>query len=337
MIIDLDKFLRDERPHWSELEAFLNRMSGDPDRTLGLTDVRRFHYLYQRTSADLAKIMTFASAPDVTRYLESLVERAYGEIHETRERPHRVSPLDWFFRVFPTTVRRHRRALWPAVAIFLAGMLFGGLAVSLDPEAKSALMPWPHLRAGPTERVQEEEGAEEDRLEGLKGGFSSKLMTHNTKVSIMTMAMGMTWGLGTVILLFTNGVILGAVALDYILAGETLFLLGWLLPHGAVEIPSILLAGQAGLVLAGALIGWGESTTIRSRLRQVSRDLVTLILGVALMLVWAGIVEAFLSQYHEPVLPYELKIGFGVVELGLLFWFFTRSGSGRARRSGDHG
>jgi hypothetical protein len=33
------------------------------------------------------------------------------------------------------------------------------------------------------------------------------------------------------------------------------------------------------------------------------------------MLVWAGLVEAFFSQYHAPVLPYELKIGFGVLEL----------------------
>ena len=56
-------------------------------------------------------------------------------------------------------------------------------------------------------------------------------MTHNIKVSIFTLALGMTWGIGTLIMLFYNGVILGAVALDYVLAGETTFLLGWLLPH----------------------------------------------------------------------------------------------------------
>ena len=45
-------------------------------------------------------------------------------------------------------------------------------------------------------------------------------MTHNTKVSILTLALGLTWGVGTLIMLFYNGVILGAVALDYVLAGE---------------------------------------------------------------------------------------------------------------------
>jgi uncharacterized membrane protein SpoIIM required for sporulation len=156
-------------------------------------------------------------------------------------------------------------------------------------------------------------------------------MTHNTKVSIFTLALGMTWGIGTLIMLFYNGVILGAVALDYVLAQETAFLLGWLLPHGAVEIPAIILAGQAGLVLAGALIGWGKPVSLKMRLRKISPDLVTLIFGVAIMLTWAGIIEAFFSQYHEPVLPYAVKIGFGMLELLLLILFLSRSGR-RARK-----
>jgi uncharacterized membrane protein SpoIIM required for sporulation len=116
------------------------------------------------------------------------------------------------------------------------------------------------------------------------------------------------------------------VALDYVLAGETPFLLGWLLPHGVIEIPAIILAGQSGLVLAGALIGWGKSISLKARLRKISADLVTLIVGVAVMLIWAGIIEAFFSQYHEPVIPYGAKIGFGVLELFLLVLFLTMSG-----------
>jgi uncharacterized membrane protein SpoIIM required for sporulation len=105
--------------------------------------------------------------------------------------------------------------------------------------------------------------------------------------------------------------------------------LGWLLPHGSIEIPAILLAGQAGFILAGALIGWQQSLSLRMRLRIISADLVTLICGIALMLVWAGIIESFFSQYHEPVVPYEVKIAFGLVELVLLGFFLSRSGRGR--------
>jgi uncharacterized membrane protein SpoIIM required for sporulation len=62
------------------------------------------------------------------------------------------------------------------------------------------------------------------------------------------------------------------------------------------------------------------------RFRKISGDLVTLIFGVAVMLVWAGIIEAFFSQYHEPIIPYGVKIGFGMVEIIFLTLFFSKSG-----------
>ena len=146
-------------------------------------------------------------------------------------------------------------------------------------------------------------------------------MANNIRVSIFTLGLGMTFGIGTIIVLFYNAVLLGMVVVDYILAGQTIFLLGWLLPHGVIEIPAILIAGQGGLVLGKALIGRGDRAPLAARLRAIGPDLMTLIFGVAVMLVWAGVVESFLSQYHEPVIRYWQKIAFGTVELAALIWF----------------
>ena len=316
-----------ERPFWAELEAILDKLEAEPVMEMSLTQLKQFHYLYERTSADLGRIMTFSTEPDMHRYLENLVARAYGEIHETRGKQKRFSFGQWFFQTLPQTFRRHVRAFLLGLSITMVGGAFGGLALELDPEAKGVLMPFSHLQGDPAERVAREERAAADRLQGTKSTFSSFLMTHNTKVAILAMALGMTWGVGTIILLFYNGVILGAVVVDYVVAGQTRFLLGWLLPHGAFEIPGILIAGQAGLVLANALIGWGQRTSLRMRLRSIAGDLVTLIAGVALFLVWAGFVEAFLSQYHEPLIPYGVKIGFGITELFLLFLFLGKCGT----------
>ena len=329
MIIDLQKFVTGERPYWAALESVLNKLEAEPRFKMPLEQVQHFHYLYERASADLAKITTFSSEPETRRYLESLVARAYGEIHETRERHRGISPLKWFFETLPQTFRRHVRAFWMSVAITMAGCAFGGFAVALDPESKPALMPFSHLLQDPAKRVAEEESATTDRLAGRKTSFSAYLMTHNTKVSIFTLALGMTWGVGTIIMLFYNGIMLGAVAVDYAAAGQTKFLLGWLLPHGVIEIPSILIAGQAGLLLAYALVGWGRRLPLKARLREVSRDIVTLIFGVGLLLIWAGFIEAFLSQYHEPFIPYSAKIAFGLIELGLLVLYLSKSGTVR--------
>jgi uncharacterized membrane protein SpoIIM required for sporulation len=333
MIIDLQKFITEERPYWSELESELGRLEAKSETRLSLRQLERVHYLYQRASADLAKIATFSAEPNTRLYLESLVGRAFGEIHETREKPHRLRPLYWFFTIFPQTFRKHIRAFWMSLVAIMVGAAFGGFAVMIDSSAKQILLPFAHLQENPSERVKKEEGVGTDHLKGAKTSFSSFLMTHNTRVAILTLALGMTWGIGTLMMLFYNGVTLGAVAIDYVLAGETPFLLGWLMPHGVIEIPAILLAGQAGIVLAGALIGWGKPISLRMRLRKISNDLATLICGVALMLVWAGIVEAFFSQYHEPVLPYSIKIAFGAFELIILALFLGRAGRKRASKT----
>lgn len=326
MIIDLQKFIKEEKHYWKELESLLDVVENEPAHRMNLEQVKRFHYLYQRTSADLAKIMTFSSEPDIHHYLESLIARSYGNIHEIRKKAHRLSPFHWFFNTFPQTFRRHSRAFYLSLIITFCGFLFGGLAISFDPDAKEVILPFAHLQGDPSERVAHEEKADDDHLQGIKMTGAAWYMTHNTKVSIFAMALGITWGFGTLILLFSNGIILGAVTLDYVLAHETEFLVAWLFPHGVIEIPAVLLAGQAGFVLAYALIGWGERVPLKMRLRKISKDLITLICGVALMLIWAGFVESFISQYHEPVLPYTYKIAFGVVELIVLTLFLTISG-----------
>ena len=330
MIVDLRKFLSGEERYWKELDAILLRLESDPTARLTLAEAQRFHYLYERGLSSLARISTFSAEPETRRYLESIVARAYAEMQETRETRTRFRPLHWFFRTFPVVFRRHVRAFWLSASFTAVGMVFGCLALAIDADAKRVLLPFSHLQGDPRERVREEEMLNNSKdLSGRKSSFSAQLMTNNTKVAFTTLALGITWGVGTTIVLFYNGVILGAVCWDYTMAGEGRFLAGWLLPHGSIEIPAIVLAGQAGLILAGALIGWGSRKSRARRMREVSSDLMTLTGGIACLLVWAGIIEAFLSQYHAPVLPYEWKISFGIVELVLLILFLSRSGVSR--------
>jgi uncharacterized membrane protein SpoIIM required for sporulation len=327
MIIDVQRFIAAERPHWNALAEMVATSEADPYRRLDFPKIKRLHYLYQRASADLAKISTFSAEREIRSYLESLVARSYAVIHASPRKAYRFAPLAWLGQTFPRTLRRHLRALALAVMVTLAGALFGSAAVTVDEDAKEILMPFEHLRMDPAKRVaQEERTGASEKLTGARERFSALLMTHNIRVSIGVLALGLTWGIGTVLLLFYNGVLLGAVAADYVAAGQTPFLLGWLLPHGAVEIPAFLVAGQAGFVLAGALIGTGQPRGMHERLRAVANDVVTLMGGAAVMLVWAGLVEAFLSQHHAPVVPYGAKIVFGVAELVLLIGFLAAGG-----------
>lgn len=325
MILDLPRFVTAERPYWEELKTMLDRIEDDPYTRMTASDVARLRYLYGRAVAGFAK-MTPYSETEAREYLEALLARAYANCHPNRAEGGRFRPLRWLLRTLPQTFRRRWLAFALSLGLTIAGVGFGAAAITFDPGAKAVLMPFSQLLESPADRVHREESAKTDRMAGEKSTFAAYLMTHNIQVTLFTFALGATWAIGSTVLLFYNGVTLGAVVADYVRSGYGLFVAGWLLPHGVIEIPAILIGGQAAFVLASALIGWNDGASARARLRLVRGDVLTLAGGASLMLVWAGIVESFLSQYHYPVLPYSLKIAFGAAEGCVLILYFWRSG-----------
>ncbi len=315
-----------ERPFWEELSTLLRHQEEQPDRRTSPEEARRFHYLYLRISSDLVKLRTFAGEVEVVRYLEDLVARTYGRLNEGDTSRVHFRPWHWLIYTFPCTFRRHWIAFALSFGTFLIGAAFGGGIVTLHPGAKVDLLPpqFSHLQEKPSARVTREENTEFDAFKG-RHTFSATLIANNTKVTLLAMASGVLWGVFTYALLFGNGLILGLVIADYLSDGQGQFLAAWLLPHGSFELPAIFIGGQAGLVIARAMFGWGTNLRLRQRFARIRADLLTLILGAALMLVWAGVIESFLSQYHG-LAVYPWKIGFGCFELTALTLYLLLCG-----------
>lgn len=329
MIADLKTFIERERPHWQALERELERVREHLADMTDLKYARHVLSLFQRASSDLARIQGSSAEPELKAYLENLVGTGYAEIHSASRDRRQFRLWKWLAQDFPQAFRRQVWGFYLAVAVTLTGSLLGGFLLLQSGEDRDALFPFAYLaEERPSQRVAREEKWQRealeggrDKLENRKTQFSAHLMNNNISVTLRALAFGITWGIGTLLLLFYNGIGLGSTSIDYITDGQTQFLLAWLLPHGSVEIPAIFLGGQAGLVMGRALIGWGTPDSLRTRFRKITPDLATIAGGAALILVWAGIIEAFFSQYHEPILPYWVKITFGSVQLVALAWY----------------
>ncbi|MGF1448856.1 MAG: stage II sporulation protein M [Opitutales bacterium] len=332
MILDLKRFVAAEGPYWSELEQLLDGLDRRSDAPPTLDQVRRLHYLYERACAGLVRLGGISSERAVRQNLEQLVARAYAQINLGQRRPPLKRAALWLWRDFPAAVRRRRVAGLVITAAMFLGALLGGFAAGTDREfGLQTIVPaqFSHLLGDPSERVREEESEDPNLTSGDKANFSAALMANNIRVSLLAFALGATFGIGTLIVEFYNGVILGLVVVDYIQAGEGVFLVAWLLPHGSIEIPAILIAGQAGLCLGATLLFPRERLSLGERLAEVRDDLLALLGGCAVLLVWAGLVEAFFSQYHAPILPYWLKIAFGTAQLGAFVFFLCYAGRSR--------
>jgi uncharacterized membrane protein SpoIIM required for sporulation len=318
VILNLERFQAQARGRWENLESLLGTLEGRPDRRLNPAEGEQLQELYAQVAADLNRVTHGALAPDLRQYLERLVARAYAELYfAPPTRSALWHPRRWLriFTAFPESFRRQSRYFALALMITVLGCVLGGLAVRYDPAAVDVLLPADYLRH-PGERVHEEEQGKGEHLNSTQteAAFSAQLIRHNIQISLLAAALGVTFGIGTALLLFENGVMLGAVVVRYTQQGFGLFLTAWLLPHGVFEIPSMLIAGQAGFYLARLLLHRRENRNVRESMREW----LVLVAGMAMMLVWAGLMEAFFSQHHAPVLPYGFKVAVAVAELVLL-------------------
>jgi uncharacterized membrane protein SpoIIM required for sporulation len=158
-------------------------------------------------------------------------------------------------------------------------------------------------------------------LFGSPEANSSFIMTNNIKVTIMAVALGFTAGIGTALVLVQNGLMLGG--LSGAATNEHVDLLYWavILPHGILELSAICIAGGAGLILARAIYAPGDLPR-RDSLRLAGQEAARLLVGVALMLVCAGLIEGFITP---TALPPLVKLSFALLTaLVLVGWLSMR-------------
>jgi uncharacterized membrane protein SpoIIM required for sporulation len=324
---DVNRFVQERSPDWTRLEHILSQIEREGIAQLSLAEARNFARLYRRVSSDLVLAQSAWVSAAMLDYLNDTVARAYAIMHTpVRRRTHGLS--EFFLGDFPQRFRREWRLVSLAALVLFAGAATGAVCVARDPYARGALIPDDHQTFTPSERVRQEERAAGSMAGDHAAAFSSWLFTHNMEVSFLVFALGLTFGLGTLALLFFNGVPLGALAMQYHTDKQDLFFWAWILPHGVTELTVVCIAGGAGLIIARGL--WLPGRLSRSAaVAREARNATALLLGGLPLLALAGAVEGSISQIHAPAMSYSAKLVFALFLAAALFGFLLRAGRRR--------
>jgi uncharacterized membrane protein SpoIIM required for sporulation len=314
--MNLEAFLRQGSPSWTQLETLLERAAGRPER-LGAEGVLELGGLYRALLADLALARRRFPGDPVLERLEPLALRARQAVYGERRR--RGSLMRGYWR----DVRAHRALLAVSLTATFAPTLLAAAWAVHDPGAAIGLVPSAY-RAAADPHVRHLSGV------GLstQAALASSIYTHNIAVTFATFAGGLALGLGTLAMLAYNGLLLGALAGLTIQAGTFSVFVRYIVPHGMLELSCISIAGVAGLRLASALIDPGVRPRLQA-LRADARGAVLMVLGTAPWLVVAGLTEGFVTPRDLPV-PEALAVG---ATLAAVFWglVLTRGRHSRAR------
>lgn len=305
-----NRWIEQRQALWQRLDLLLRQIETSGLKSLSGEELRELGLLYRQTAQDLSAVRADRGSRTQEEYLNQLLARAHNRVYSGKK----LEPRQ-ILRFFAVDYPRLFRRLFPWVAaaflVFLAGGALGALLTFSRP-AFMRLILSPEMVAS-----IEHHQMWTQSIVSVKPQASSAIMTNNISVGFSTFAGGMLAGLGTLYLLFYNGLMMGVVGMACAQARMSLNLWSFVAAHGALELPSIFIAGGAGLRLAAGLLFPG----IYSRgdaLRRAAVESIRLLAGTVPLLIIAGTLEGFLSPTGAPV-AVKFLTG-GVLLLALSLW-----------------
>ncbi|MDR2422851.1 MAG: stage II sporulation protein M [Deltaproteobacteria bacterium] len=319
-------FRKAREKSWARLDEIVSRLDSRGFKSLTAQEAMELPLLYQSAVSSLALARHLFLDQSLVDYLENLATRGHLAVYGPRQSLWAVLG-DLFNRDLPRATRALKIPLLIAFLAFLSGVASGFFQVLDQPLAFYDLIPEAIAGfRGPETSSQALKDVIFAPFSGFEKSFvdfAGYLFRHNSLVAFLAFALGFALGVPTIVILYDNGVAMGAFLAIHWEKGLTLDFLGWVAIHGTTELGAIILAGAAGLGVAERILFPGERTR-RENLAQEGHVAVAAMVGAVFMLLVAGLIEGGLRQLIANTFL-RLFVGIGTLSLwAYYFAFFGR-------------
>jgi uncharacterized membrane protein SpoIIM required for sporulation len=305
VVLNEEEYLGRRIAGWQRLSALCEK-AHRTFRDLSGAEIVEYVRLYRQTSGDLAYLSSHSSNRDVVAYLNALVSRAYGQLYRSRTAGLKTLVQQGLYLGADT----FRRRIWyvvVAAALFLVAAGYTAFMMNKFPQTRSyfvspAMEPlYSSWKSGEFEERSGDEGL-------MMTGFYA---SNNPRVGLIVIGVAAgTAGVGSTIMMWQNGAMVGSLGSDMAKVGKLDFLLSSIAPHGVSEIGGIFVAGGVGYMFAAALLFPGRRRLVDS-LRHAGRDGFVLTVLALVMIFAAAPIEGFFS--FNPAVPQLAKVLFALV------------------------
>lgn len=294
------EFRKGREQAWRNLDAMISRVEAKGISILSAEEAQKLPLLYRSTISSLSVARNIVLDRNLLLYLENLCLRAYMVVYGPRTSV--LKSIKTFFAMdFPRTVRSMRKYLLFAFLVLAFGGIAGFVIMQYDVNYFTIIVP-EDLAGGRGPDSTAEELRTEELFSPWPGFvntfivFANSLFRHNTMVGLLAFGLGFALGLPTLLLLFYNGLILGAFLALHAELGLALDFIAWLSVHGVTEILAILLCGASGFVIAEKILFPGSLPRLES-LALYGRKAASVAAGAVLLFFIAGFLEGGFRQW----------------------------------------
>lgn len=314
-----EAFVSRRSKDWAELRDLLAHEKAL--HRMGAKAIATASSLYRNTASDLMQARANGFTPDLVHALDQLAARAHSGLYSAP--PYRLGAIaELLLFDFPATLRRHARAFWIATALFVLPAVLGFSTAIISRHAAMQILPEPMVESA--EKMYSD--GFDGRDEGTDASMAGFYIRNNVGIAFQCFATGILLGIGSIFYLVYNGLTIGTFAGLVTTSGYGINLLTFVSGHGAFELTAIVIAGAAGIVMGYSLVETKGLTRMGS-LQASARDISQLVMGSALMLVAAALIEGFWSPSGVP-----MRVKWIASALLWLFVIMYLSFAGRAKR-----
>ena len=321
-------FVQRHQAEWTALEQWFEARGDSAKRARAHR--REWHGLsdydvpsrYRRLCQQLALARRRGYSAVVTDRLQQLMQRGHSVLYRTPA-PRWQRAAEFLLAGFPRLVREEKGVMLASAVLFWLPLLVIFVAILIQPELSGALFDPMQLAQMESMYDPTDTAAKLGRDSGTDVAMFGYYIWNNVSIGFRTFASGLLAGVGTIVVLLSNGLIIGGVAGHLQAVGHGDPFWRFVCGHSAPELTAIVISGGAGLRLGLNLVAPGQRRRIDA-LVDGGRRGALLCCGVLAMLVFAAFVEAFWSSIGW--MPAWIKYTVAAVLWTMTFVWLWRGG-----------
>ncbi len=297
-------FIKRNTDKWKEYESTpTNNPDQLTERFIELTD-------------DLSFSKTFYPKATITQYLNGITAQLHQKLYSNRPEDSRRIKSFWVEEL-PLLMYEVRYKLLYSFLFSLVAFLLGWVSAAHDDTFVRLILGDSYINQT-LENINSGDPLAIYKSDNQANMFMA-ITVNNIRVSFMAFALGLFYSVGTVFVLFQNGIMLGAFQYFFYARGLLLASVLKIWIHGTLEISAIIIAGCAGLVMGNSLIFSGTFSRLESFKVGAKKGL-KVVIGLVPVFIMAGFLESFVTRLKLPV---PISIAIIAVSAVFIGWYFV--------------
>lgn len=303
-------FIKKNQIKWSGFEEHISKKT--------ILQPSELADLYLEISDDLNFARTFFPDGKSTSYLNHLASQYHRVVYRDKKVGVK-GVIDFYRKDFPLMFYKYLPQLAISFFVFALFALMGVYSARTDISFVRSILGDSYVNQTLTNIDSGDPMAiykESNQVDMFLG-----ITINNIRVAITVFVAGIFLGVGTLLVLMYNGVMVGSFQYFFHEQGILWESARTIWIHGTIEISVIVIAGCAGLVLGNGLLFPGTFTRMHS-FRSAIKDGLKILVSTVPFFVFAGFLESFVTRFTQMPDILSLLIIFGSLALIVFYYVY---------------